>query len=174
VKLAVFLRAINVGTVNRIRMEDLRCLLASTGFGFYATYLQTGNLVLESDHDAEATAGRIEAALAAHGLKNATAMVRTQAELAEVVAACPFGSYPGDQFRQLVTFFRVPIEPAIAEALRPMPGVVGVRERELLTVSPLAEPMPAVVAPPAMRKVISAGTARYWKVAAALLAKMDE
>ena len=46
---AVVLRAINVGTHNRIRMETLRDALSEAGFGDVRSYLQTGNLTLDAD-----------------------------------------------------------------------------------------------------------------------------
>ena len=44
----VLLRAINLGAHNRIAMPELRDLLAGAGYTRVESYLQSGNVVLES------------------------------------------------------------------------------------------------------------------------------
>jgi uncharacterized protein (DUF1697 family) len=165
-----FLRAINVGTTNRIRMEVLRRVCDEAGFGGVGTYLQTGNLVFEAEGPEVAVVERLEAALAAHGLKNANAMVRTTGELASLVGACPAERYDLAAFRCYVTFFGRPLGAAVAGEAAKLEGVVAVRERELLTVSEIATAVPGrdingIVAKLAKQP----GTTRYWSVAAGLL-----
>ncbi|MWR36380.1 DUF1697 domain-containing protein, partial [Helicobacter pylori] len=59
---ATFLRAVNAGKFNSFRMEDLRALLRAEGFEAVRTYLQTGNVWLQSgEADPEAVARRVEA-----------------------------------------------------------------------------------------------------------------
>src|SRR5690348_949735 len=82
-----FLRAINVGRHNRVKMEALRAACIRLGFRDVATYLQSGNLACEADGDEEAVAVRLEAALAAMGLRGAAAMVRSRDELRAVSSA---------------------------------------------------------------------------------------
>jgi uncharacterized protein (DUF1697 family) len=82
----VFLRAINVGRHNRVRMDDPRGWLAATGFPGARTLLQTGNLLLEADAGAEEVAGRIEALFATRGMTGVSVMVRAAGELVELVA----------------------------------------------------------------------------------------
>ena len=165
---AVFLRAINVGRANRIRMEELRGLCAGLGFAGVRTHVQTGNLVFESGLDPESVAATLEAALTAHGLKNVSAMVRTRAELATVVAACPFDDYPADVYRRYVTFFRDGFDRADVSGQQ---GVVGVLEREVLTVVPIAAP-PGQDINGLGRLIKVPGTTRYWNVASDVLALM--
>ena len=43
-----FLRAINLGRVNRVPMADLRRGLTDAGFSHVTTHLQSGNVVLKS------------------------------------------------------------------------------------------------------------------------------
>ena len=47
-KYIAFLRGINVGNI-RIRMTDLKAAFEQMGFSDVKTYLQTGNVVFESD-----------------------------------------------------------------------------------------------------------------------------
>jgi uncharacterized protein (DUF1697 family) len=171
---AVFLRAINVGRANRITMEELRALCAPLGFGKVITYLQSGNLAVEADGDAEAVAIQIEQALSARGLKNVSAMVRTRDELAEVVAACPFDRYDAALFRCYVTFLRLPAPTDVVENLAKAEAVVAARERELLTVTEIASTVPGFdVNGLLTRRAKIPSTTRYWNVAAGLLELMD-
>jgi uncharacterized protein (DUF1697 family) len=173
VQYAVFLRAINVGRVNRIRMQDLRELLTRLGYADVSTYLQTGNVLLNTGAPAGEVAAGIEAALAGHGLTNVSAMVRTRAELAEIVAACPFDRYDDPTCRQWLTFFREPLPGPLQLELAGAPAVVCVRDRELMTVTGLAQPAREDPSAAISRKARIPATTRYWRVARDLLALMD-
>jgi uncharacterized protein (DUF1697 family) len=109
---AAFLRAINVGTHNRIRMVDLRALVEELGYGGVRTHLQTGNVALDAGRQRPATvAARLEQALTASGLKSVDAMVRTRAELEALVRARPFARYDEQAYYRFVLFTRTPVEP---------------------------------------------------------------
>ncbi|MBI2765987.1 MAG: DUF1697 domain-containing protein [Chloroflexi bacterium] len=172
---AAFLRAINVGTANRIRMDDLRAVCAAAGFGDVRTYLQSGNLVFESPDPEEAVAARLEDALAGRGLKNASAMVRARDELAEILAACPSDAYEPERFRRYVTFFRAPVPgPLGATVAGSAAGVVTVCLREVFTVVPMGEPGGVDINGLLGRKLGVPSTTRYWNVAEAVLALCDQ
>jgi uncharacterized protein (DUF1697 family) len=83
------LRAVNVGSAGRIRMDDLRAMAEAIGFSEVRTLLQSGNLVFEAGEAADRES-RIEAALAERfGLKSAV-MIRSAAEWMRLLAANPF------------------------------------------------------------------------------------
>jgi len=107
---AVFLRAINGGPANRIRMTDLTSRISALGFADVTTYLATGNVVLhDPDGDSAAdVARRLESGLADSGLRRADAMVRSWPYLHALVASEPFGAYPHDGWRRCVSFLRSP------------------------------------------------------------------
>lgn len=46
------LRGINVGGKNKIKMAELREVLADAGLGNVRTYIQSGNLIFDSSQDA--------------------------------------------------------------------------------------------------------------------------
>jgi len=48
-KYVAFLRAINVGGTKVIKMEDLRRMFESLGFANVATYIQSGNVIFETE-----------------------------------------------------------------------------------------------------------------------------
>ncbi|MFH5800863.1 DUF1697 domain-containing protein [Haladaptatus sp. CMAA 1911] len=49
-----FLRGINIGAHNRMKMDDLRGLVESLGCDGVETYIQSGNVMFESADDEEA------------------------------------------------------------------------------------------------------------------------
>jgi uncharacterized protein (DUF1697 family) len=104
------LRAINVGTANRIKMIDLAALAETTGCTTVSWYLQTGNLFFDSPARTTPTAiaTKLEGAFAEHGLKNTSAIVRTPKELTELVARDPFAGVDNETFHFSTTFLRRP------------------------------------------------------------------
>ena len=84
------LRGVNVGGHRRVPMPALRALLGSLGLTGVQTYLQSGNAVFGSDDGAEALAARIAAAIRDELDVDTTVMVRSGAELAQVVADNPW------------------------------------------------------------------------------------
>ena len=109
VSYAAFLRAVNVGTHNRVRMEDVREALAGLGSTSVRTYLATGNIALSSAEPAETVARRLEEALAGLGLRDVDVMVRSRDELA-TLAGDVFDEYPSADYRHLAVFTRRPVE----------------------------------------------------------------
>jgi uncharacterized protein (DUF1697 family) len=104
------LRGINVGRNRRIRMADLREALTAAGFGRVRTLLQSGNVVLDAAGATSAEVGRRvhDAVLACSGFDVAV-VVRTAAELADVVARSPLPE-PEDGARYVVAFLAGPAE----------------------------------------------------------------
>ncbi len=106
---AAFLRAINVGKHNRVRMVDVREAIAGLGYDDVRTYLPTGNVALRTTDNADEVAERIERALTALGLRDVDVMVRTRDDLLALDARV-FAPYPADEFRRLVIFTRQPVD----------------------------------------------------------------
>ena len=168
---AVFLRAINVGRANRVRMERLRAICGELGWANARTHVQTGNIVLDCDAEEESLALALEAALVAEGLRNVSAMVRSRGELEAIVAAFPVDEYPAERFRRYVTFFREPID---ASALVGSDGLVRVLRREVLTAVELGGPPGRDVNGVLSKAIKAPSTTRYWNVAADVLALMSQ
>src|SRR5438034_385062 len=64
------LRGINIGSRNRVSMPELRSALEKAGFGEVQTYLQSGNVVLESHATADGVRRKVEGVIAERfGLK---------------------------------------------------------------------------------------------------------
>lgn len=58
------LRGVNVGGHNRLPMDDLRESCAAAGLGQVDTYIQSGNVLLDSGDGREAVEARLEAVIA--------------------------------------------------------------------------------------------------------------
>jgi uncharacterized protein (DUF1697 family) len=113
----VLLRGINIGAKNRIAMPALREALTAAGHGNVRTYLQSGNIVLESElADAELEAAIGELIREQFGLSIAV-LARSVAELRQVVDANPFAEIAERNPKRFqVTFLSsVPGAEAVAE-----------------------------------------------------------
>jgi len=97
------LRGINVGTANRIRMEDLRRLFMQAGFLDVETYIQSGNVLFASDLSEDAARGIIEELLAKGAGIKTTVVLRSGEELASIPANCPFSAEEIAQAQQANT-----------------------------------------------------------------------
>lgn len=158
---AVFLRAINVGSHNRVRMDVLRTLCESLGYTNVATYLQTGNIVLDTDETPEQLTLRLEEALIGAGLRNAAVLVRTPQQLRAFLAAEPFSAYEAAKFRRYVTLLREPLPAATVQALSAASWFADGHPGELLTVIEIGFGGQTTFLD---RKVKVAWTTRYWNV----------
>jgi len=98
-KYAAFLRGINVGGKNKIKMEALRELFAALQFENVKTYINSGNVIFETaETDDNALAAKIEQAIQIEFLLNIKVMVRTIAEIEEIIKNNPFaGQFENDK-----------------------------------------------------------------------------
>ena len=98
-------------------MAALREEVASLGYGDVSTYVNSGNVVFSTDDDPAELEPALEARLLATFGFEVPTFVRTGGEVADVVAARPFGDVePGHS--HLVVFLRRPLPAATARAVR--------------------------------------------------------
>ncbi|MDE2618551.1 MAG: DUF1697 domain-containing protein [Sphingomonadales bacterium] len=97
------LRAVNVGGTGKLPMAELKALCEELGFGAVRTYIASGNVLLTSDLGEAGVRGALEAALLARYGKPIGVLVRSHAELAEVVQANPWPDRPGNCVTALFT-----------------------------------------------------------------------
>jgi uncharacterized protein (DUF1697 family) len=127
---ATFLRAINVGKHNRIRMEELRSLCSSLGWENIRTHLQTGNIAFEADQpDPEVIALGLETALTERGFSGASVFVRSQVQVQRMIERNLFAQRDASLESQYVTLLRQPSQnaatvPADLEVLFADDGVI--------------------------------------------------
>lgn len=96
-KYVAFLRAINVGGNTIIKMTDLKRMFESFGLKNVQTYIQTGNVIFESqESDTSLLTEQIERQLEGASGTKIRIFVRTMRELAAMVSGCPFTPEDGE------------------------------------------------------------------------------
>ena len=97
------LRGINVGGQKKVRMADLKSLYKSLRLGNVQTYVQSGNVVFDSEEqDAEKLRKSIEAQIEATFGFSVPVLVRSADDFKNVIEHHPFANE--DPIRVLVTF----------------------------------------------------------------------
>jgi uncharacterized protein (DUF1697 family) len=104
VKQIVLLRGVNVGGRNRVGMQALREALRQAGMQQVRTYLQSGNVVIESNAAAAALARECEQIIAERFGLEVAVLVRTRDELAKVLRHDPLGGHADNPKLYQVSF----------------------------------------------------------------------
>ena len=104
-KYVAFLRGINVGGKNKVKMETLREICASIGFENVKTYINSGNVIFETRKtDVLKLAEKIEKAIEKEFGLQIKVMVRRTEEIENLVKNNPFaGQFEND--KDLHVFF---------------------------------------------------------------------
>ena len=84
------LRAVNVGGTGKLPMTELKAMCEELGFGAVRTYIASGNVVFTSRKSESAIKAALEKRLHAYAGAQVGVLVRTAADMAEVLAANPF------------------------------------------------------------------------------------
>ena len=84
------LRAVNVGGTGKLPMSDLKDICEELGFGQARTYIASGNVVFTSRKSEAAIKTALEKRLEAYAGKPVGVLVRTAAEMAQILADNPF------------------------------------------------------------------------------------
>lgn len=107
------LRGINVGGKNIIKMADLKSAFEAMGLLNVVTYIQSGNVLFQSDEkDKKILTDKIEKTLSKTFKYEAKLAIVSRKELKEIVHEAPrgFGTEP-DTFRYDVIFLKEPLAP---------------------------------------------------------------
>jgi uncharacterized protein (DUF1697 family) len=104
-KYVTFLRGINVGGKNMIKMELLREMFSSLGFKNVKSYINSGNLIFETvETDDNVLSAKIAATITSTFSFKINVMTRTIAEIEDLVENNPFaGQFEND--KDLHVFF---------------------------------------------------------------------
>ena len=84
------LRAVNVGGTGKLPMSELKAMCETLGFGSVRTYIASGNVVFTSRKTESAVKKALEAELENYAGKPVGVLVRSAAEMAQVLADNPF------------------------------------------------------------------------------------
>lgn len=117
------LRGINVGGRNKVAMADLRATFDDGGYEAVRTYIQSGNVLFESDSPAKSLEDDIEGLLERRFGVPLVVVVRSHTQLRKVVNKAPsgFGAEPGT-YHSDVLFLKAPL--TAKQAM----GVVALRD----------------------------------------------
>lgn len=92
------LRGINVSGKNKINMADLKALYESMGFLQVQTYLQSGNVVFQTQNAQNEVLGKsIEAKIAQQMELNITVIIRNGFDIMEILERNPFLTSSSDE-----------------------------------------------------------------------------
>ena len=111
------LRGVNLGARNKVPMAELRDLVAGLGAEDVTTYVQSGNVVFRSSGTRDDLVAAIETEISRRLGLDVTVVLRTGAEIANLVAANPFAEDEPDESKLHVTFLAKPPERARVAAL---------------------------------------------------------
>jgi len=176
-KVAAFLRAINVGGRGRVAMADLRRFFAEIGFGGAQTLLQSGNVLLDAEPQSIGTLEELferqsEARL---GLPTEY-LVRTADELGRIVDRNPFPRQATEDPSHLLVMFlkSVPL-PDGADRVRAAirgPEKIEVDGRNAYLVYPAGIGESKLTAAVIERELGARGTARNWNTLRKVIDRM--
>jgi uncharacterized protein (DUF1697 family) len=164
----VLLRGINVGGKNIIKMVDLKASFEEMGFSNVVTYIQSGNVLVQSDDkDKPALMTKIEKGLSKRFNFAAKVVVSSQKELTAIVKSAPEGFGKDDEkFRYDVIFLKEPLTPKEAmESVKVREGVDAAHAGKRASQSYLTK----IIGMPVYQNM----TIRNWNTTTKLLALME-
>jgi uncharacterized protein (DUF1697 family) len=104
VRQVIMLRGINLGPNRRVPMADLRALFAEAGYGEVQTYVQSGNVVLESAAKPAELERDVAKVISERFGFDVPVIVRSARQLAAVVKRNPLGEVASEPKRYQVSF----------------------------------------------------------------------
>ena len=175
----VLLRGINVGGKNKISMTELKFCLEEQGFEDVMTYIQSGNVILQSSLDATALGQKIEAMLS-NKFKLDSSMIKvlilTEDQLQAVIDERPkgFGEQPDTYHSDAIFLMGIDADQAMS-VFNPREGVDqvwpgnGVIYSQRLSALRTKSRLSKIVGTPAYQSM----TIRSWSTTTKLLSLMQ-
>ncbi len=114
-EMVAFLRGINLGSRNRIRMADLRDALDGAGYEDVRTHLQSGNVLLRGS--SSGLARDLSALIEERFGLQIDVVTRKAADLRATVRADPLGEQATDPSRYLVIFYSAAVRASALDGL---------------------------------------------------------
>lgn len=105
------LRGINVGGKSLVKMADLKREMEELGCANVKTVIASGNVVFDSKLGEKSIAKKLETGLSAALKMDIKVVVRTMAEVKQVIAHAPKNWESGKDIRRYVAFVRLPAKP---------------------------------------------------------------
>ena len=117
------LRAVNVGGTGKLPMTVLAKLSSAAGFDQVKTYIASGNVVFSSHGSEAGIRSALQDQLQRYAGAPIGVLVRSAAELADVVQRNPFASEPGKRVMALFTDGPLPPDP--------LDGAKGIQDEQV-------------------------------------------
>ena len=168
------LRGVNVGGHKMVKMDALCTLCGSLGLRDAETYVQSGNVIFRTDgRDLVRLCKRIENGIEKTFGFRSDVILRTPAELRDVIARNPFASRRGIEPKRLAVTFLAsdPGQEARDKllAIKAEPEEVRIDGRELYIYYPNGMGRPKMTWPIIERTLKTSGTSRNWNTVTKLL-----
>lgn len=109
-KYAVFLRGVNIGGKNIVRMKDLKSALAGKNFESINTYINSGNVVFRYNGDKKKVKEIITGVIESQFNLNIELFVKTEKEIEAIINKCPFNKDEADNSKRAVILLSDKIE----------------------------------------------------------------
>jgi uncharacterized protein (DUF1697 family) len=118
------LRGINVSGQKIIKMERLRAMFEGMGFGSVKTYVQSGNVIFETNEPAASLSPKIQKRILKDFGFEVTVLTKSAKEMADIVKRNPFVKDKAiDQTRLYVTFLSDDPPKNALELIQPLAAV---------------------------------------------------
>lgn len=168
------LRGVNVGGHKKVKMDALCTLCGSLGLRDAQTYVQSGNVIFRTEgRDLARLRKRIEDGIEKTFGFHSDVILRTPADLRDVVAGNPFASRSGIEPKKLTVTFLAsdPGQEAREKllAIKAEPEELRIEGRELYIYYPNGMARPKLQWPIIEKALKTSGTARNWNTVTKLL-----
>jgi uncharacterized protein (DUF1697 family) len=118
----LLLRGINVGGHRKIKMADLKALLQTLGYAEVQTYIQSGNIILQTEESTTEVAQKVKDAITKdYGFELPTMAISIE-EWAEVIEAMPFKEVEEEKFLHLTYLAEKPEQEVFQNIKVPLKG----------------------------------------------------
>jgi uncharacterized protein (DUF1697 family) len=170
------LRAVNLGSTNKVGMKWLREAAGDAGFTDVATYVQSGNVVLTSSGSADEVSDTVARLIKAEYGLDIDVIVRDRKQIAAVVKANPFGDLIEEPTRVHVNFLSAAPPKSKLAALDPdefAPERYVVKGSEMYLYYPGGAGRSRLATAPWGKRLGVIGTSRNWRTVTTLLEMLD-
>ncbi len=108
----VFLKGVNIGGHNRVKMDVLKKALTEHRFEHVKTYINSGNLILQSTQEKEKITEQVVHIIRANFGINVDMIIKTADELIDIAEKSPFSTEKeNDHARRAVVMLSERVEP---------------------------------------------------------------
>ena len=163
-RVAVFLRGINVGGNKKIAMAELKRALEERGYNDPKTLLQSGNVVVD-----KATAADIETVIKEVFGLDVRVMTRTHAELKAVVDNNPFTQHASEGSKLHVAFMATKLSKVDLDPTVYAPDEFALNGREIYLWYPNGMGRSKLLGDAPSRKIGAVATVRNWNTVLKML-----